>query len=193
MEKRLRNMEDVGLARRYARALFHAVRDDKIFSSSQARKQIKQICGMIYSDRELEKTLLNPFLSFEKRKMILHQAMKKSSFDFHPLLCNFMNLLLKKKRLVLLSLVESDFELEIEKFEGALTAYVKSAVSLDEKSKKEMEKNLSRLFNRKVHVENEVQPDLLAGVVIQAGDTVMDNSLKSQLKNLKLRFERYDN
>lgn len=181
-------MQEVGLARRYARALFFAVREEKGVSVLRIQKELKEICQVIYSSRELEKALTNPLLSFEKRKKILHLLMEKSPIPFFPLFTIFMDLLLKKNRLYLLPLIDMDFDIEIEKSQNVLKAAVRSASMLDGKTKQEMERRLSALFNRKVLIEDEVQPDLLAGVVIQAGDTVIDNSLKSQLLALKERF-----
>ena len=101
---------------------------------------------------------------------------------------NFFELLLKKKRINLLPEILIHLELAVDRSKGVLKAYVKSAVLLDEKAKKEMERKLSLLFKMNTVIETSVDPELLAGVVIQAGDTRIDNSLKAQLKNLKSRL-----
>jgi len=66
------------------------------------------------------------------------------------------------------------------------------AALLDEKAKKNLEQMLFQIFKKKVILEVSVHPELIAGLMIQAGDMVLDHSLKSQLNRMKLRFG-YDN
>jgi F-type H+-transporting ATPase subunit delta len=91
----------------------------------------------------------------------------------------------------LLPFISSELDRAIEEAQGSIKAYVKSATPLDETSKEQIRKGLEKILNKKILLEISVHPELLAGMVLQAGDTVIDNSLKSQLKNLenKLRFE----
>ncbi|MBI4595452.1 MAG: F0F1 ATP synthase subunit delta [Candidatus Tectomicrobia bacterium] len=44
-------------------------------------------------------------------------------------------------------------------------------------------------FNKKIVLEMSVYPELISGIVVKAGDVVIDGSLKTQLKNLQLRLE----
>ena len=43
---------------------------------------------------------------------------------------------------------------------------------------------LAKRFNRKVRVHAEVDPSLIGGAVVRAGDTVIDGSLKSRLERM---------
>jgi F-type H+-transporting ATPase subunit delta len=43
---------------------------------------------------------------------------------------------------------------------------------------------LARRFNRKVRVHADVDPSLIGGAVIRAGDMVIDGSLKSRLERM---------
>ena len=111
------------------------------------------------------------------------------TWSFYLRLLSITCQLLKKKRMDLLPLIARHFERAVDESHGVLKAFVKSASALDEKSRGEIEKKLSLLFKKQVSLETSVDPELLAGIVIQAGDTVIDNSLKSQLRNLSHTLE----
>ena len=51
-----------------------------------------------------------------------------------------------------------------------------------------LSRSLERRFGRKVRVHAEVEPSLLGGATVRAGDLVIDGSLKSRLERLALEL-----
>jgi F-type H+-transporting ATPase subunit delta len=78
----------------------------------------------------------------------------------------------------------------VEESLGRIRASVKSATPMDDPAREKMRKNLSAMLGKEAVIDWTVDSDLLAGVVVRAGDRVLDNSLKSQLKNLKTHLEQ---
>ena len=170
-------MKETSVAERYARALFLAV--DQGTCLADVQKGLEEIARKIESDVKLKSDLESPIVSLSEKRNLIRKELKI------PLLVNFMNLLSAKKRTKLIPLILSRFHETVLESLGRLRVRVKSAVALDASAEKEMETCLSAFFKKEVFIEISVNPELLAGVIIQAGDTVIDGSLQSRLKNLK--------
>ncbi len=177
-------MKETEASQRYAKALFLAVQDSKA-DLEPVRKGLEDINRSLISDELLKSELDNPLVSLSEKKKLIREKFKIGN----ALLINFMDLLVTKKRAGLLPLILSRFQAAVEESQGLMKAFVKSAAALEDASKNEIEKRLSVLFKKKVFIETSVHPELMAGIIVQAGDTVIDGSLLSRLKNLKASLQ----
>lgn len=97
---------------------------------------------------------------------------------------NFIKVLAENERLVALpeiSVLFAEFKAEYDK---EIDVEVSSAVELSESQQQDISASLERRLARKVKLNCNVNPALVAGVVIKAGDTVIDGSVKSKLNRL---------
>jgi F-type H+-transporting ATPase subunit delta len=97
---------------------------------------------------------------------------------------NFVRLLAENKRLELFGAITEQYELLRAQFEGELAVEVTSAVALSDAQKTTMAASLKKRFKRDVRMSNAVDPSLLGGAVIRAGDQVIDGSIKGRLERL---------
>ena len=174
-------MKETAVAERYARALFLAVEQTQGTRLEAVQRGLEDIARKIGSDAKWKSDLESPIVPLSEKKKFIRKGLKIDP----PLLLNFMDLLSAKKRTGLIPLILSRFHETVEESRGQVRAHVKSAVALEPAAKKEMEKKLSALFKKEVFIETSVNPELLAGVVVKAGDRVIDGSFRSRLKNLK--------
>ena len=70
-------------------------------------------------------------------------------------------------------------------FESLSTARVVSAISMTDEQKAALVKKLEKMSGHIVTAEYEIDETLLGGVVVHMDDTVIDGSLKQQLKEVK--------
>lgn len=97
---------------------------------------------------------------------------------------NLIKILAENSRLSLLPEISKMFnELKIER-EKQINVDVLSAVELSDAQKKTLSVALEKRFDRKVQLNCSVDPTLVAGMIIKAGDTVIDGSVNSQLNRL---------
>jgi F-type H+-transporting ATPase subunit delta len=68
--------------------------------------------------------------------------------------------------------------------EGTIDATVVSAYALDEAQVSKLAKMLKKELDRDVNISASVDPSIIGGVIIRAGDTVIDGSVAGSLKNL---------
>ncbi len=97
---------------------------------------------------------------------------------------NFIGVLAENRRLLLLPEIATQFEALRAAVENTIDVHVASAVALDEAQQAKLIAALTQRFRRTVRMQNSVDPTLLGGAVVRAGDMVIDGSLKSRLERL---------
>jgi F-type H+-transporting ATPase subunit delta len=97
---------------------------------------------------------------------------------------NFIKIMAENERLsVLPRVIELYRELEDE-YKKQVDVFVVSAYALSKKQKDELSKSLAKRLARKVNLNCSIDKNLISGMVITAGDLVIDSTAKGQLKRL---------
>ena len=68
---------------------------------------------------------------------------------------------------------------------GLERAHVRSAVELDESSKKSLVDQISNIVGKKIELTTEVDPTIVGGLVARVGDKIIDGSIKTKLQGLR--------
>ncbi|TAN04020.1 MAG: F0F1 ATP synthase subunit delta [Rhodanobacteraceae bacterium] len=97
----------------------------------------------------------------------------------------FLDLLADNHRLRELPEIAALFEQMKRDAEHVLRVRVRSAVPLDDSEATRLVEALKRRFHSDIQLERSVDPSVLGGAVIDAGETVIDGSLKSRLAKLE--------
>lgn len=97
---------------------------------------------------------------------------------------NFVQLLAQNKRLSLLPEIHRLFGDLKTAQEQAVDVELTTAIALDEAAEQKLVQSLSEKLARKVNIHTVVDQRLLAGVIIKAGDLVIDGSVRGRLEKL---------
>lgn len=97
---------------------------------------------------------------------------------------NFIKILAENNRLAALPQISVLFNQLKAEHDKEIDVDVTSAIELSETQKTNMGAALEKRLARKVKLNCNVDPALVAGVIIKAGDTVIDGSLHSKLNRL---------
>ena len=97
---------------------------------------------------------------------------------------NLIKVLAENKRLQVLPEISALFNQFKADFDKEIDVDVTSAVKLNKKQQADISAALEKRLTRKVKLNCSVDSELLAGVLIKAGDTVIDGSVKSKLNRL---------
>ncbi len=95
---------------------------------------------------------------------------------------NFLKILQKNKQLKNLGVIVDQF---IKYYREQNQVLEVQATTAKEINVEELKKELSGKLNQDIELEVEVDPSILAGLILKIGDTLVDGSTKSQLNNLK--------
>lgn len=97
---------------------------------------------------------------------------------------NLIRLLVEYDRLPILPVIAAEFEALKAQDEGVLDAEISAASKPSDTEVKALVKRLEAKFGKKVEASVKVDPELIGGVKILIGDTVIDASVKGQLQQL---------
>ncbi len=170
--------ETATIARPYAKAAFQAARDAKLLPAWSASLSV---AAALVGDARIADLLGNPKLS-EDQVVGFFDGFKKGADGVHWL--NFIRLLAENKRLALLPEIAARFELLRAEYENEVDVVVTSAVPLSDAQKAKLADSLKTRLRRDVRITTALDPALLGGAVIRAGDLVIDGSIKGRLQRL---------
>ena len=157
------------LARPYARAAFAIARDA---GALPAWSDALAFAARVAADPTVSALLGNPGLIQADATTLLAPEGADAMFG------NFLGLLFENRRLPLLPEIAGMFdELRFEA-ERVVKAKVTSAVPMPAAELETIKAALKKRFGRDVEVETAVDESLIGGAVIDAGDVVIDGSLK---------------
>jgi len=103
---------------------------------------------------------------------------------------NLVKLMAENGRLKLMPDVVEQFEVARAKAENKIEAEVVSAFELTAEQISELVNTLKKKLGCDVTLTSTIDESLIGGVVIKAGDTIIDASMKSQLDSLALSLGR---
>ena len=162
------------LARPYARAAFAIARDT---NALPAWSDALAFAARVAADPAVAALLGNPGLTQADATTLLAPDGADALFG------NFLGLLFENRRLSLLPEITGQFD-EL-RFEAERVVKATSAVALPAAELATIKAALAKRFGREVEVETAVDESLIGGAVIDAGDVVIDGSLKGKLGRLQ--------
>ena len=97
---------------------------------------------------------------------------------------NLIKILVEYDRMSVLPAITTAFEALKAQDEGVLAAQIIAAAKPSDAEVKDLVRRLEAKFDKKVDAKVSIDAELIGGVKIIVGDTVIDASVKSQLQNL---------
>jgi F-type H+-transporting ATPase subunit delta len=173
------------LSRRYAKALFELALEQK--REDAIGQEIEQFLA-IYTNSPLQTVLNNPAFDLASRKAILLEVTK--SLQLSPLSVHFLSILLERDRLTYLSAIVSYYRGMLNAAKGRVEAKVTDATPLDVALLERLRKTLHAISGKEVVLQEEIEPGLLGGLMVELEGTIYDGSVRTQLEKMKQRIAR---
>jgi F-type H+-transporting ATPase subunit delta len=167
------------LARPYAQAVFEYALEHKQIEDWSAALQ------MLANGAEipvLKSLLTNPQYTTEQLTDIFLQL---GTDRLNEHVANLIKLLAKKRRLPILPAVQQLFEQFRATNDQTIEVSVSSAIELDESYKQTLNRVLSKKFDQRVALQYHIDESLLGGLLIRAGDKVIDSSVRGRLQRMR--------
>ena len=164
------------LARPYARAVFATARDEGAFAPWS---DALAFSAHVAADPRVSALLANPELGRDDAVALLAPEQTNGTF------ARFLSVLADAHRLPLLPEIAGMYEQLRAEAENVVKATVTSANELSATELDTIKAALRRRFGREVEVSTAVDASLIGGAVIDAGDVVIDGSLKGKLARLQ--------
>jgi F-type H+-transporting ATPase subunit delta len=171
---------ELGVARRYARALLVAAKKQQ--SVIEAQQDLDAIVQILEAKPELKEFLESPKQARDQKREMIDKLFADKA---RPITLQLMRLLIEKRRENIFQLIRDEYQRLREHEEGILRIRISSAQPLDENQKQSLIKRIEQETKRKVIAETEVDPQLIGGVTIRYGDFLLDGSIAGALKRLR--------
>ncbi|MEA1889215.1 MAG: F0F1 ATP synthase subunit delta [Pseudomonadota bacterium] len=169
--------ERTTLARPYAEAVFRLASEA---SSLQRWSDVLAYYAIAVADKDLAFALGDPRMSGDQIDALLVSLLDDISGQEQALL----SMLRENGKLQLLPEISTLFNELQASAEGTIEASVVSAFAMDDAQISILAKMLKKELDRDVKIKTSVDPSIIGGVIIRAGDTVIDGSVAGSLKNL---------
>jgi ATP synthase F1 delta subunit len=165
--------------RMYARALYEAAKEqDKL---DAVREELGDFVEAQRQVPELRELLRNPQLDQRLKASALEELLGGDE----ALVRNFLLLLAEKNRVGEIDEIAREFDRLVAEAEGILDVELTTAVELSDEETRDVIAQIEKASGRKVEATQRVDPDLLGGLVLQAGSLRLDASVRGRLDRLR--------
>lgn len=172
-------MKEELILQKYARALFEVA--DEQNALDDVDKGLRRIDASFKEVPQLADFLTSPQVDW-KNKVELSNTLTR---DLSPYIANFINLVLQKERQFILPNLAGEFQRLLAMRARRKEAVVTTVIPLPETERKLLEDKLKKIFAEDFVLENKLDPEIIGGLRIKIGHTVIDGSVKRKLEELR--------
>ncbi len=168
------------ISKRYAVALFELAQEtNKI---DELNTEVEFIYKSISEDKDFLIILNHPRISGEEKFNLFQEIFKGQISDE---VLGLLSVVVGKNRETELVEIFVEFLELVRVHKGIATAYITSATALTPEQLTAIKQKLSEKLNKQIIVETDTKPELIGGLVINVDGKIIDNSIKTNLFNIK--------
>lgn len=172
-------MQDSTVAARYAKALFIAT--EKRGETTRALADVQGMASVLAPGSAARSMLLSPGVTLAHKREALAGAFKGRVL---PIVAVFVDLLVRKRRLVEFGGIAHQFEALVEKREGIQRAELVSAVPMSDAETRRLHAALEKYTHKKIRLSAAVDSGVLGGAMVRIGDRLIDRTVRTLLERI---------
>jgi F-type H+-transporting ATPase subunit delta len=170
----------VAVAQRiYAEALLAAAKEKGRLD--RVRGELGELVAALQASADLRDFLRNPQIEPRTKRAVLEEVLAGAD----DLFVNFVRLLAEKGRVGEIEAVHEELERLIAAEERRLELELVTAIELSDEEAKHIVEQIEQASGRRVEARRRVEPDLIGGMVVQAGSLRLDASVRGRLDRLR--------
>lgn len=171
-------MAGSNIARVYAASLLDAARNNV----EDVHEELSFVASLFEEDEDFKSYMTSPRFSKDDKKNFV-----KKVFSDHlsETIVNFINVLIENGRQTELPEINTAFDDLADELNNRMKVSVVSVSKLDDGTLQDIKAVLKRKFGKDVSIKEETDASILGGIIIKAGDLVIDGSLAFNLKKIK--------
>jgi len=167
------------VSRTYAEALFEAAKEAGRLDA--VRGDLAAFVESVREVPELRNLLLNPQLDPRAKSAAVGALLERDD----ELVRNFVRLLVEKGRAASIEEIGEEFERLVAREMRRLDVELITAVELSDTDAQAIVRQIEQASGREVDATRSVDPDLIGGLVLQAGSLRVDASVRGRLEQLR--------
>ena len=167
----------------YARALYDAALERGDVKDVQG--QIAMVAEAMAELPQLRSVIGKPQVDAESKAAVLEAAAGEPD----ELVSNFLSLIAEKGRAGSIEGIRAELDRMVAQAEGQLNVTLTTAYELSDQEAKDIVGRIEQASGRKVEAVQKVNPDLIGGIVLQAGSLRADASVRGRLDRMRLELQ----
>jgi len=173
------------MAGRYAIALFDlALEEDR---TEEVEAALDRIDALLSESPDFLRLVRSPIFSADEQARAV--AAIASHVEISGLTANFLQLLVKNRRLFALRDITAGFRRLLADHRGEVTAEVVSAIPLTPAQADELTATLKAKTGKDIDLKMTVDPAILGGLIVKIGSRMVDTSIRTKLNALKFAMK----
>jgi F-type H+-transporting ATPase subunit delta len=167
------------LAQVYGRSLFQVALEHGRLD--ELREQLVQFADAVDQHRELAVFFFSPYFSSQEKRDALDTLLDGADEIF----INFLALLIENHRMPVIFRIRHEYERLWDEENRTLPVQITSAIALDDATTESLGRTIGERAGRKVTLAARVDPDILGGIIIRVGNSILDASIRNRLEQLR--------
>ena len=172
------------VASRYAKPILELAEEKKVLD--EVKEDMQVFTGICNENRDLSLMLKSPIIPHLKKADILKKLFEGK---MNELTLQAFDLIARKNRENLLDDIAKEFIHQYNLSKGLEEVSVTSSIELNAEQVRGFEKMSQGLLGKKPLLNKKINPAIIGGYVLKAGDKQIDQSVSGQLKNIKLALQ----
>ena len=173
------------IAKRWAKALMELANENQGISKEDILDDLKEVDENIKASAELSNAINNPSISVEEKQIMLCKLFQNNLMSS---VYNFSVALNIKKRVNIIGEIAQEFQKELEKQNNVVRVNVTSAIDLNDDRKNDIRNRIADKLKKDVIIDWTVDNSIIAGLVFNINETIIDNSIRHKLDNLSKKI-----
>ncbi len=173
------------IGKRYAEALSNSISDES--KLGPALNNLKDFWGAFETEKQLPRFFAHPAIASENKRQVVTELCDKLGVEQG--VRNMLSMLTQRNKILFLKNIAGYFEGAVDRRLNQVRVDVRSAHPLTEGDKQRLKSDLSRILEKTVLLETQVDESLIGGVQVRVGDQVADATIKNRLAILKRKIE----
>ena len=165
--------------RLYAKALFEAAEDSGRVDAVQ--RDLSEFADAVEASPELSAFLANPQVDPAAKVGVLGELSEGSDELVH----NFLRLIAAKGRSGQIPGIRDEFQALVDRAQGRVAVELTTAFELSDDEAAAIVAQIEQSSGRKVEATRKVDPELVGGMILQAGSLRVDASVRGRLERLR--------
>ncbi|MDZ4839356.1 MAG: ATP synthase F1 subunit delta [Bacteroidota bacterium] len=176
-------MSNLRVAARYAKSLYELAKEKGQVDAIEANAV--NFIKVANESREFLSVLRSPVIFADKKKAIIDRILGDS---MHPITKSFITIVVRKNREKVLDLIFKTFIEMVNEDKGIVQAKLITAVKIGAEEKERLTKLVSDKIHKTIKLQEEINPEILGGFIIKYDDKLLDASVSSRLKAMRLHL-----
>ncbi len=172
------------VASKYSRALFRLGKDhDNLL---ELKDNLAEFWQLVEENEDLNQVIFHQRIMPKDKKNILEKIFAE---EMHEDILHFLFILIDKRREFFLESIIQEFNTLVDDAERILHVKVTSAVELNDSALDKLKEKLDSLLDYNIQIKNNVDEEIIAGIVLKIEDYIIDGSLRFELNSLKQKLK----